>query len=124
MQSQLYLVPQNGTANEAKITAEKPDAILFNGYVNQHDHAPIRARVGQRVWVVDAGPQLASAFHVVGAQFAYLLRAVNPEHGASHVLDLAPGQGVFVEFVFPQGGHYPFTDRAMVDGARGILQAL
>src|ERR1035438_5058191 len=106
VQSELYLGPQNGTADEAKIAAEKPDAILFNGYVNQYDHAPIRVRVGQRVrvWVVDAGPQRATAFHVVGAQFdtvfkegAYLLKAGNAEHGASQVLDLAPAQGGFVE---------------------------
>jgi nitrite reductase (NO-forming) len=128
VQSELYLGPQNGTANEAKIAVEKPDAILFNGYVNQYDHAPIRVRVGERVrvWLVDAGPQRATAFHVVGTQFdtvfkegAYLLRAGNAEHGASQVLDLAPGQGGFVEFVLPQAGHYPFTDHAMVDGQRG-----
>ena len=135
VQSELYLGPQNGTADEAKIAAEKPDAILFNGYVNQYDHAPIRIPVGERVrvWVVDAGPQRATAFHVVGTQFdtvfkegAYLLRAGNAEHGASQVLDLAPAQGGFVEFVLPQAGHYPFTDHAMVDGQRGahgIFQA-
>jgi nitrite reductase (NO-forming) len=135
VQSELYLGPQNGTADEAKIAAEKPDAVLFNGYVNQYDHAPIRVRVGQRVrvWVVDAGPQRATAFHVVGAQFdtvfkegAYLLKAGNAEHGASQVLDLAPAQAGFVELVLPQAGHYPFTDHAMVDGARGahgIFQA-
>jgi nitrite reductase (NO-forming) len=135
VQSELYLGPQNGTADEAKISAEKPDAILFNGYANQYDHAPIRVRVGERVrvWVVDAGPQRATAFHVVGAQFdtvfkegAYLLRAGNAEHGASQVLDLSPAQGGFVEFVLPQAGRYPFTDHAMVDGQRGahgIFQA-
>jgi nitrite reductase (NO-forming) len=135
VQSELYLGAQNGTADEAKIAAEKPDATLFNGYVNQYDHAPIRVRVGQRirVWVVDAGPQRATAFHVVGAQFdtvfkegAYLLKAGNTEHGASQVLDLAPAQGGFVELVLPQPGHYPFTDHAMVDGERGahgIFQA-
>jgi len=128
VQSELYLGPQNGTADEAKIAAEKPDAILFNGYVNQYDHAPIRVPVGERVrvWVVDAGPQRATAFHVVGTQFdtvfkegAYILRAGNAEHGASQVLDLAPAQGGFVEFVLPQAGHYPFIDHAMVDGQRG-----
>jgi nitrite reductase (NO-forming) len=135
VQSELYLGPQDGTADEAKIAAEKPDAVVFNGYVNQYDNAPIRVRAGQRVrvWVVDAGPQFGMAFHVVGAQFdtvfkegAYLLKAGNAEHGASQVLDLAPGQGGFVEFVLFQAGHYPFTDHALVDGgrgARGIFEA-
>ena len=128
VQSELYLGPQDGTADEAKIAAEKPDAIAFNGYVNQYDHAPIRVRVGQRVrvWVVDAGPQRTTSFHVVGTQFdtvfkegAYLLRPGNAEHGASQVLDLAAAQGGFVEFVLPQAGHYAFTDHALVDGERG-----
>lgn len=128
VQSELYLGPQDGTADEAKIAAEQPDAIVFNGYVNQYVHAPIRIKVGERVrvWVVAAGPQRGSAFHVVGTQFdtvfkegAYLLRPDNPEHGASQVLDLAAAQGGFVEFVLPEAGHYPFTNHAMVDGERG-----
>ena len=133
--SELYLGPQDGTADESKIAAEAPDAIVFNGYVNQYEHAPIRVKTGERVrvWVVDAGPQRGAAFHVVGAQFdtvfkegAYLLQAGNAARGASQVLDLAPAQGGFVEFVLPEAGHYPFTDHAMVDGERGahgILEA-
>jgi len=98
VQSELYLGPQNGTADEAEIAAEKPDTIAFNGYVNQFDDALIRVRVGQRirVWVADAGPQRTTSFHVLGTQFdtdfkerARLLRPGNAEHGASQVLDLA-----------------------------------
>ena len=126
--SELYLGAQDGTADEAKIAAEKPDLVVFNGYANQYDRAPIKVGVGERVrvWVVDAGPQRATAFHVVGAQFdtvfkegAYLLRPGNAEHGASQVLDLAPAQGGFVELVLPEAGRYPFIDHAMVDGERG-----
>ena len=126
--SELYPGAQDGTADEAKIAAEKPDLVVFNGYANQYDRAPIKVGVGERVrvWVVDAGPQRATAFHVVGAQFdtvfkegAYLLRPGNPEHGASQVLDLAPAQGGFVELVLPEAGRYPFIDHAMVDGERG-----
>jgi nitrite reductase (NO-forming) len=85
---------------------------VFNGYVEQYDHAPISVRADEqiRVWVVDAGPQLATSFHVVGTQFdtvfkegAYLLRPGNAEHGAAQTLDLAPAQGGFVEFTPPRG---------------------
>lgn len=135
VQSELYLGAQNGVADEAKIAAEHPDAVVFNGYVNQYDHAPIQVRAGERirVWVLDAGPQRSTSFHVVGTQFdtvftegAYLLRPGNAEHGAAQTLDLAPAQGGFVEFVLPQAGHYPFIDHAMLDaerGAHGIFQA-
>lgn len=128
VQSELYLGAQDGTADEAKISGEHPDAVVFNGYVNAYDHAPIRVRAGERirVWIVDAGPQRSTSFHVIGTQFdtvfkegAYLLRPNNPEHGAAQALDLAPGQGGFVEFVLPEPGHYPLTDHAMVDAERG-----
>lgn len=135
VRSELYLGPQDGTADEAAIAAQAPDAVVFNGYVNQYNHAPIRIPVGERVrvWLVDAGPQRPAAFHVVGTQFdtvfkegAYVLRPGNAEHGAAQVLDLAPGQGGFVEFVLPEPGHYPFVDHAMVDGehgAHGVFEA-
>ena len=128
IQSELYLGAQNGSADEAKIDAKKPDAVVFNGYVNQYDHAPIHVRAGERirVWVVDAGPQMGTSFHVVGTQFdtvfkegAYLLRPGNLEHGAAQTIDLAPAQGGFVEFTLPAAGHYPFIDHAMVDAERG-----
>lgn len=135
IQSELYLGAQDGVADEAKINAETPDAVVFNGYVDQYDHAPIQVRAGERIriWVVDAGPQRGVSFHVVGAQFdavfkegAYLLRPGNAEHGAAQTLDLAPAQGGFVEFTLPEAGRYPFINHAMVDaehGARGALVA-
>ena len=88
------------------------------------------ATVGERVrvWTLDAGPNTASSFHVVGGQFdtvwaegAYRLkRGV----GGSQALALAPAQGGFVELVFPEAGTYPFVSHAMVDaerGARGLF---
>ena len=128
VQSELYLGPQDGSADETKIAAERLDGVVFNGYVNQYDHAPIQVHPGERirVWLLDAGPQRATSFHVVGAQFdtvfkegAYLLRPGNPEHGAAQTLDLAPAQGGFVELALPAAGHYPFVDHAMVDAERG-----
>jgi nitrite reductase (NO-forming) len=135
VQSELYLGAQNGVADEHKIDARQPDAVVFNGFVDQYVDAPISVRAGERirVWVVDAGPQFGTSFHVVGTQFdtvfkegAYLLRPDNPEHGAAQTLDLAPAQGGFVEFTLAAPGHYPFLDHAMVDaehGAKGIFVA-
>ena len=71
VQSELYLGPQRGTVEVGMLRAERPDGVVFNGYANQYDHRPFTARVGERVriWVVDAGPNRATAFHVVGSQF-------------------------------------------------------
>lgn len=135
VQSELYLGPPNGTASDAKIDARRPDAVVFNGYDDQYRHAPVQVSAGERirVWVVDAGPEFGTSFHVVGTQFdtvfkegSYLLRPGNPEHGAAQTLELAPAQGGFVEFTLPAAGHYPFLDHAMVDaehGAAGLFVA-
>jgi len=134
LQSELYLGHQGGPADATKVMAEEPDAVVFNGYADQYDHQPLTARVGQRIriWVLDAGPDRPSDFHVVGGQFdtvfeegAYLLRRDNPEHGASQVLSLGPAQGGFVELSFRHPGHYPFVSHLMTDaerGAHGIIQ--
>jgi len=128
VQSELYLGDQDGSVDVDKVRAEQPDAVVFNGYADQYDADPLTARVGQRVriWVLDAGPNRPTDFHVVGGQFdtvfsegAYLLRRHNPEHGASQALSLGPAQGGFVEMSFRQPGHYPFVSHVMVDAERG-----
>ena len=131
VQSEMYLGPQGEPVDAAKVMQEKPDLVVFNGYANQYDHDPLTAKVGQRtrIWVLDAGPQRGSAFHVVGGQFdtvwqegKYELRAWpgGPDApGGSQVLGLTPAQGGFVELTFPETGHYPFVTHAMVDAERG-----
>ncbi len=125
VQSELYLGPQGGVVDTAKLQAEQPDAVVFNGYANQYDARPLPARVGERVrvWVLDAGPNRPSSFHVVGGQFdtvyfegSYLLRGGD---GGSQTLALAAAQGGFVELAFPEPGRYPFVSHVMVDAERG-----
>ena len=125
VQSELYLGPQGGTVDADKVDAEQPDAVVFDGYADQYDHRPLPARVGERVrvWVLDAGPNRATSFHVVGGQFdttyaegAYLLRR---GHGGAQSLGLQPAQGGFVELTFPEAGSYPFVSHVMVDAERG-----
>ncbi|HEU4512988.1 MAG TPA: multicopper oxidase domain-containing protein [Nocardioidaceae bacterium] len=125
VQSELYLGPQGGVVDTEKVQAERPDAVVFNGYANQYDAQPLPARVGERVrvWVLDAGPNRPSSFHVVGGQFdtvyfegAYLLRDGD---GGSQTLALAAAQGGFVELAFPEAGRYPFVSHVMVDAERG-----
>jgi nitrite reductase (NO-forming) len=125
VQSELYLGPDGGEVDATKLAEERPDAVVFNGYANQYDHAPLPARVGERVriWVLDAGPNRATSFHVVGGQFdtvyaegGYLLRR-GP--GGAQALALGPAQGGFVELTFPEPGRYPFVSHVMVDAERG-----
>jgi nitrite reductase (NO-forming) len=131
VQSESYLGPPAGTASADKIAAGMHDLVAFNGYPMQYDHQPLTATVGDRVriWVLAAGPNVGSAFHVVGGQFdtAYREGAYEllPGSGGSQVLGLFPAQGGFVELVLPETGTYPFVSHVMSDaekGAHGLLR--
>ncbi len=128
VQSEYYLGPQGGEVDMDRLATGDPDVVAFNGYANQYDAEPFPARVGERVrvWVLAAGPNRGTAFHVVGGQFdtvfsegAYRLRPGNAEAGGAQVLGLAVAQGGFVELAFPEAGRYPFVSHAMIDAERG-----
>lgn len=129
VQSELYLGAQGGTADEAKLTAQQPDAVTFNGYAFQYRDRPLAARVGERVrvWVLDAGPNLPSSFHVVGGQFGTLYRegdwvlrdGGSTGTGGAQTMALQPAEGGFVELTFPEAGTYPFVSHIMGDAERG-----
>lgn len=137
VQSEIYLgaSTSRGSADEVDATkarADAPDLLAFNGVADQYDASPLPARVGERVrfWVLDAGPNRPTSFHVVGAQFdtayaegAWLLQ--RGASGGSQSLSLGPSQGGFVETVFTEPGRYPFVSHVMADaerGAHGIVQ--
>lgn len=128
LQSELYLGAQDGSVDSAKLAAERPDAVVFNGYANQYDHRPLPARVGERVriWVLDAGPNRPTSFHIVGGQFDtvwaegdYLLDHRDGHAGGAQALALSAAQGGFVELSFPEPGSYPFVSHLMIDAERG-----
>ncbi len=112
------------------VSSEQPDFVVFNGIANQYDHAQLAAKVGERVriWLLDAGPNRPTSFHIVGGQFdtvyaegAYQLRGPGAAKtdGGSQALALQPAQGGFVELTFPEAGHYPAVSHIMVDAERG-----
>ncbi|MDR2997069.1 MAG: multicopper oxidase domain-containing protein, partial [Microbacterium sp.] len=127
VQGEYYLGDHDGGEVDAdKIATRNPDLVVFNGYANQYDHAPLPAKVGERVrvWVLDAGIERSSSFHVIGGQFdtvwaegRYLLN--RSADTGSQALGLMPAQGGFVELTFPEAGHYPFVSHFMIDAERG-----
>ena len=120
--------PQGDVADPAKVAGEHPDLVVFNGYATSTATARWRPAPGERVrfWVLDAGPNLPSAFHVVGGQFDTVYRegdwvlrdGGSTGTGGAQVLDLAPAQGGFVELTFPEAGTYPFVSPR--DGRRRV----
>jgi nitrite reductase (NO-forming) len=130
VQSELYTGPVGQPGDMTKMMTADADAVVFNGYVNQSKYAPIKVMPNERirVWVLDAGPNENSAFHVVGTQFdtvfkegAYLLRPDNAEHGASQTLDLQPSQGGFVEFSLHEAGTYAMVTHKFANVGKGAL---
>jgi nitrite reductase (NO-forming) len=134
VQSEQYYGPQGRPVDPAKVAAEDPDAVVFNGYADQYDDDPLIVKAGDRVriWVLDAGPARATSFHVVGGQFyatwaegAYLLHGTPHSGTGAQTLSLGVAQGGFVELQSSRPGRYPFLSHVMVDaerGAHGVLQ--
>lgn len=136
VQSEHYYGHDGEPVDMDKLLAEKPDAVVFNGYHNAYDHEPLKVKVGERVriWLLDAGPNRPLSFHVVGGQFDrtwfegdWLLGSARAPSrtGGSQSLALAAAQGGFVEMVFDEPGRYPLVNHVMVDaerGAHGVIE--
>jgi nitrite reductase (NO-forming) len=103
-----------------------PDFVVFNGMANQYtgDNALMadpRQRI--RLWVVNAGPNDFSAFHVVGA----ILDKVYPDGNPANVLSgmqtytVPPGGGAMVELTIPNEGWYPVVTHSFTDASKGAM---
>ena len=134
VQSEIYTGPMGAPGDLTKMIDEDWDAVVFNGYVNQYLHRPVRVEPGERVraWVLDAGPSENSSFHIVGTIFdtvfkeGSLLLEPDGTHGGSQALDLQPAQGGYVEFTFDEAGLYPMVTHKFANvgkGALGLFQA-
>jgi nitrite reductase (NO-forming) len=115
----------------AKMVAGTPDFVVFNGKAEQYGAShPIPIKAGElvRVFFVNIGPNLSSAFHVVGALFSTVYRNGNPTEPLYNVqtFEVAPGDAAVLEFRAREPGDYPFLDHAMghaYRGAMGIFRA-
>ena len=114
-----------------EVPSGEPERFVFNGYADQYTRSPLHAAAGERVriWVLDAGPQRPSSFHVIGGQFdtvwtegRYLLDRA--ETTGSQAMALQPGQGGFVELELTEPGRYPFLTHDLVDAERGASGTL
>jgi uncharacterized cupredoxin-like copper-binding protein len=124
-QQEFYIGQPGGIADQAKLAAETPDVVAFNGYANQYKLDPITVPAYKpiRIFVLDAGPSKWSAFHVIGTVFD----TTDVEGVIGHdsqTISLAPSQGGWVQFSLEEPGNYPFVTHAfgdMTKGAAGIL---
>ncbi len=124
-QQEYYLGKPGQDADMAKMAAKQPDVIAFNGYADQYKDAPIPVAVGEKVrmYVLNAGPSIGSAFHVIGTVFDRTVVEGQVGHDAQ-TISLAPSQGGWVEFTLDEEGTYPFVNHAFGDMVKGSLGVL
>ena len=136
VQSEWYLGPQGDITSleKAAVGAPAPDFVVFNGVANQYKDAPLKVGTGERVriFVLDAGPNIDSSFHIVGTIFDTVtkegIHLVKGNEGSwgSQAMDLSPAQGGIVEFTTAEDGLYPIVTHAfnfVGRGALGLVQA-
>lgn len=114
--------------NYEKMQEMRPDEVVFNGVAFQYRDHPLTAKPGDlvRLYVVNAGPSLWSAFHVIGAIFDKVYPGGNPAQAIDGVStwSVGPGEGAVFDLRLDEAGKYPFVDHAMAHmalGAQGVL---
>ena len=143
LQSEFCAKPGDSTKVESAAPMMLPDwdaqraknatYVAFNGRAMQYKDNPLRVDVGDRVrfFVVNAGPNFESAFHIVGAVFDRVYPDGDPKHVLTGVqtYGVPAGGGAVFEATFEKDasgeGLYPFVTHSFADaekGAVGIIQ--
>lgn len=109
---------------------KEPTIVAFNGHRGRHIAEPLEVREGDRVrmYVMNAGPNEISSFHVIGAIFDKVYPEGNVENLqlGMQTITLGASQGSVVEFLVPEAGEYKFVDHAFAHperGAAGLIRA-
>ncbi|WP_116995638.1 multicopper oxidase domain-containing protein [Desertimonas flava] len=134
VQSEWYLGPQGEVTSYAAAdqAAPAPDFQAFNGVASQYLDHPISIATGEdvRMFVLDAGPSIATSIHVVGAIFHRVVKegvALEPGNEGTwgaQAVDLAPAQGAVIDFRAPEAGTFALVNHAFNFPGRGALALL
>jgi nitrite reductase (NO-forming) len=111
-----------------KMRSGKPTYVVWNGVANQYKASPLVVAPNEkfRIWVLDAGPTLTSAFHVIGTMFNSYADG-NPANvvWGDQTYNIPPGGSAMFELQIPDAGLYPFLTHsfAYADlGAIGLIK--
>jgi len=135
VENEWYLNSQPGSdghysGNLTKMLAATPDYVTFNGTAFQFQKSPLPVKPNQlvRLFILNVGPSLWEAFHVIGAIMDTVYidgDPANAEHGLQ-TLNIPPSGGAIVDMYFPDaGGENPFVNHAFAYatvGAVGIFK--
>jgi len=134
VQNEFYLAPTKDSTRPRTLDWQKmldlaPDYVVFNGGSGQYAAHPIQVNPGEllRFYVVDAGPNRVSSFHLVGAIFERVFEdGFGPAKLGVQTVSVPVGGGMIFEARLAEPGLYPFVSHAFADatkGAVGILRA-
>ena len=134
VQSEFYVGQEGHTTDLHKASLHSPDYVVFNGVANQYKDHPIEVGTGKKVrmYVLNAGPNEDSSFHIVGTIFSRVIKEgielmpENKGHYGAQAVDLAPAQGAIIEFTTAEDGLYPMVTHAfnfVGKGALGLIKA-
>ncbi len=133
VESDFYLNARPGpdgdyAGNYTKMLAVTPTYVVFNGKANQYQTSPLQVLPNQRVrlYLLNAGPNLAEAFHVIGTLLDTVYIEGNPanvQHGLQ-TLSIPPSGGAIVDLFFTDpGGKNPFVNHAFAYASIGAVGA-
>jgi nitrite reductase (NO-forming) len=99
-----------------RMEAVDPTYVVFNGKADQYKTAPLVVKPNERfrIWVMNAGPTLDDAFHVIGTMFDVTYPDGNPANVlyGLQTWNIPPGDGAMFELQIPDAGLYPFVTHA------------
>jgi len=138
VQSEFYAKPGD-SSNVGVLLPATPDwsaeqsknatQVVFNGRAFQYKENMLKVAIGDRVrfFVVNAGPNFESDFHIVGAIFDRVYPDGNPAHALEDVqtYHVPAGGGAVFETVFAKDasgeGLYPFVTHSFADAEKGAV---
>jgi len=130
-QSEIYgEIPKEGRVLEfsyENAIAGQPSYVVFNGSVgSMGESIPLKANTGDtvRLWVSNIGPNLFSAFHVIGTIFDKVYRdadIVTPPARSIQIVTIPPGGSAVVDIQFSVPGNYTIVDHSIFRVDKGAV---
>jgi nitrite reductase (NO-forming) len=132
VQSEFYLGAASGpdslhAINWQKMLDLSPDYVVFNGVAAQYAAHPIAVDPGDlvRFYVVNAGPNRQSSFHVVGGIFSQVfVDGTDIPWRGVQTASVPVGGGMIFETRLAEPGLYPFVTHAFADATKGGVGVL
>ena len=132
MQGEIYTAAPMGKQglqqfSAAKLMHETPEYFVFNGAVDALTAAhQMPSKVGEtiRIFLGNAGPNEASASHVVGTIFSHVYQLgslSSPPLDGVQTVGVPPGAAAIAEFVTRQPGKFALMDHSISRMAKGDM---